>query len=203
MMMTLAVIALAVAAPAHGKGDVQFVGLYVEGCSCAPPCPCELTGVAMGCQGVGGFEIRKGTFEGKDISGIRVAYATAPGDWVACYVDAPTPAKRKAGDAFATAAFTAWGKLAPMQHGKIMISVVRGKGMLSVNDGKVMSLTTAPILGGDKKTAMKFSNINSVLHPIVMQGKVVKGNYNDLGHEFELKGSNAYFNPTVIAKGKL
>src|SRR5450631_2816929 len=112
MIMNLAIIAMTtVGLGTHHAGAVQFTGMYVEGCSCSAPCPCEITGLSMGCQGVGGFSIAHGSFEDADVSGVKFAYATTPGDWVICYVDAPDAARRTAGAALAKAAFGGWGKM--------------------------------------------------------------------------------------------
>ena len=187
----------------HAKLPVQFDGMYVEGCSCSPPCPCEITGLNMGCQGVGGFAISRGTFQGQDLSNVKIAYATAPGDWVACYVDAPTDAKRSAGAALAKAAFGAWGKMAAVKTAPIEITGSQGSYTLTVDGGRVMSLKTAPFPGLDKGKPITYSNINSVMHPVVMQAKTVSCTYRDGDKTFTLKDSNAYYNPALKANGVL
>src|SRR5205807_6337661 len=49
---------------AQGQEKLPFSvsGTFVEGCSCSGPCPCELTGVAHGCNGVGGVAVTSGTY---------------------------------------------------------------------------------------------------------------------------------------------
>jgi hypothetical protein len=194
---------LAVAGSAPAKASIKFSGKYVEGCNCAPPCPCELVGVRMGCEGVGGFEVTKGTFNGKDISGIRFAYAVVPGEWIKGYVDAPTAAKRNAGMELVKAAFKDWGKMLPPAAAKVSITGSGGRYTLTVNGGSIMKLTTEPVLGLDKKSPITISNINSVLHPIVKQGRVVKCSYSDDGKSFEIEGTNAYFNSSLSINGSL
>lgn len=200
--MTILAIAALSAATTGFKAPVKFTGMYVEGCSCSPPCACELVAVKMGCEGVGAFQIRTGSFAGKDISGVKFAYATAPGDWVTCYVDAPAGKMQAASD-LCKAAFGAWGKYGGAKAAKISISGNAGKYTLAVDGGKVMKLTTSPVMGIDQKSPIMLSNINSVLHPTVMQGKVVACTFNDAGHSFELKGSNAYFNGKLAVNGAL
>ncbi|KAA0226235.1 DUF1326 domain-containing protein [Fimbriimonadia bacterium ATM] len=185
------------------KGQLQYEGYYVEGCSCSAPCPCELTGVAMGCEGVGGFYFRRGTFEGQDISGTRMAYAVAPGSWVICYVDAPTEAKRAAVASLARTAFAAWGKMEAVKATSIQVSAANGNLSMKINGGAICTLTAKPFLGMDKKNPIKISNINSVLHPEVWQATVETCTFNDGGHQFEIKGSNAYYNPTIKVSGSL
>ncbi len=61
--MFITLLASAVLTPASLPAQpktLTWEGLYVEGCSCAPPCPCELVGVAMGCEGVGVIVFQKG-----------------------------------------------------------------------------------------------------------------------------------------------
>ena len=206
--MNLAMLAItAVGFTAHHgaalKGDVQFDGMYVEGCSCSAPCPCEITGLSMGCQGVGGFSIGHGSFEGADVSGVKFAYATTPGDWVICYVDASTEAKRSAGAALAKAAFGAWGKMGDVKTAPIELNGSGGKYTLTVDDGKIMSLTTEPFFGLDKTKPITYSNINSVVHPQVMQAKTLVCTFHDGDKKFEIKGSNAYYNPAMKVHGVL
>lgn len=198
-MLSLVVSAMSVVAIAPKA--LEYEGMYVEGCSCTAPCPCELTGVAMGCEGVGAFSFTRGKFNGADISGVRMAYATAPGDWVVGYVDAPNEAKRKAGAALCKAAFSSWGKMGDVKSSKISIVGSSGKYVLTV--GKIMSLKTEPTIGGDKKSPITYSNINSPMHPIVMQGNTILCTFNDEGHKFEIRGRNAYFNPSIKVKGSL
>lgn len=185
------------------KGAVQFDGMYVEGCSCSAPCPCEIVGIKMGCQGVGAFSISGGDFEGADLAGVKFAYATTPGDWVVCYVDAPNDAKRRAGAALAMAAFGAWGKMGPVKQAAIAIEGSRGKYTVSVDRGSIMTFTTEPFPGLDKTKPITYSNINSVLHPSVMQAKTMTCTFHDGDKSFELKDSNAYYNPALRVHGVL
>jgi hypothetical protein len=182
---------------------IRFDGMYVEGCSCHPPCPCEITGLEEGCQGVGGFSITRGTFEGKDLSGVKFAYATAPGSWVTCYVDAPTQAKKAAGTALVKAAFGGWGKMGPVKAAHIGIQGSGGTYKLTVDGGSIMSLKTGPYPGLDKSRPITYSNINSVMHPVVMQAKTITCDFHDGDKTFNLKDSNAYYNPAIRVKGKL
>jgi hypothetical protein len=190
-------------AATHSRAHVRFAGMYVEGCSCAPPCPCEIVGLSMGCQGVGGFSIASGEFDGADLSGVKFAYATTPGDWVVCYVDAPTASKRAAGAALAKAAFGGWGKMGPVKDASIAIHGSGGTYTLSVNGGRTMSLTTKPFFGLDKTKPITYSNINSVMHPKVMQAKTVSCTFHDGDKAFHIKGTNAYYNPALKVNGAL
>src|SRR5262245_47666367 len=53
-------------APAAATADFSVEGMFVDCCSCNPPCPCELTEVAMGCKGIGVHQISRGTYAGDD-----------------------------------------------------------------------------------------------------------------------------------------
>lgn len=181
----------------------NVMGSYVEGCSCNAPCACEMTGLEMGCQGVGFFEFKSGEFDGRSLAGTKAAYAAVPGKWVMIYVDAPDRARMATCGEFMKAALSGFGKIRAVKAGKIAMTM---KGMayhVTVDGGKVMSLDTTPIMGGDGKHPMTYSNIHDVLHPTVMQGKTVRGSYSDAGEKFTLKDSNAYFNERLASKGKV
>ena len=198
--MTIALLASAVAMAAPAP-DFELVGSYVEGCSCSAPCPCELTGVAMGCEGIGVFDIKKGSFQGKDMSGCRTAYATAPGQYLVLYIDAPTDAKRAAAEGFMKKYFGPFGELKGVHSATIKVTVGAKKQFANVDGGSVMSIESHSVLGMDKMSAMTYSNINSAVHPTVMQSKVVTCSFNDGERSFKLEGSNAYFNPALNSKG--
>jgi hypothetical protein len=193
----------AVAGAAAAKHRFSMTGSYVEGCSCSPPCACELTGVEMGCQGVGAFSFTGGSYDGMSIAGVRTAYATKPGEWVTLYIDAPTPAKRKAAEAFMRTAFASWGKIGSVKNAKVAISHSGNKDTCSVDNGKIMSFESQAILGGDHKTPLCYSNVNDPMHPVVMQAKTLHCTYRDGDHSFKLKDTNAYFNHAIKSSGKV
>lgn len=199
----LAVCASGYLASGNNASPFHYMGMYVEGCSCGAPCPCELTGVAMGCEGVGFFQAKAGSnLGGKDFGGAKMAYATKPGDYVVIYVDAPTAAKRKAMEAFARKALGPFGKIEAVKTAKISIAGKAGNYKASVNGGKVMSFSSTVMKGGDNKGPMVYSNIHDPVHPTVMQAKTTVCTYTDGKHHFELKDSNAFFNPTIHSTGK-
>src|SRR5437879_2217896 len=111
LLSALALIALAAGAGPSEKQAYSVAGEYVEGCSCEAVCPCELTGLKMGCLGVGAMKLSSGTYKGVDLTGAKIAYATMPGKWVRLYVDAKSPEQSKAAKAFGTAVYTAFGKV--------------------------------------------------------------------------------------------
>ena len=155
----------------------------------------------MGCEGVGAFQFDSGSFSGMNISGCKMAYAVAPGDYIVFYVDAPNAAKHKAVDDLCKTAFKGWGKMT-FRTGKIAIHGSNGGYSFDVDGGKVMSLKMSPTLGADKKSAMTYSNINSAMHPTVMQGKVLSGMFSGEGKSFTLKDTNAYFNNRLNVNSK-
>jgi hypothetical protein len=163
-------------------------------------CPCELTGVAMGCQGVGAVQADQASYDGTDISGFKAAYAVAPGNWVVIYIDAPE-GKADAATAFMKGALSAFGPVETVKMAKIDISGHGGSFKATVGDGSIMTITTEPVFGGDKKTPLTYNNIHDALHPTVMQGKTIGCTYSDGGHSFTLKGSNAYFNDHIQSSG--
>jgi len=198
-------LVLAAVASAHASkrasNRFHFTGQYVEGCTCMPPCTCEMTGLEGGCQGVGAFEFTGGSFNGQSIAGCKIAYATEPGKWVDLIIDAPAN-RRKACEAFARKAGGAFGKIGTVTSGKISIIHHGYTYDLKVDGGKVMALHAVPILGLDKKTPLTYSNIQDPTHPTVMQGKTVTGSYHLGSHQFTLKDSNAFFNEHLNVNGK-
>jgi hypothetical protein len=189
-------------ASAQTKSSYSVAGTYVEGCSCGGPCPCQLTGVANGCTGLGVLVLTSGKYKGVDLSGVKIAYATTPGDWVRLYVDAREPQQQAASD-FGKAVYSAFGKVEAVKPAQIQVSGQGGKYTVSVDGGKIMEYTTEPVLGGDKRTPIMISNIHDPLHPTVMQGKTLSGSYQDGDHSFTLKDSNSYFTDRMHSSGKL
>jgi hypothetical protein len=188
---------------AGAKQRFSAAGTFVEGCSCSAPCPCELTGVAHGCTGVGALSLTGGSYQGRSLAGAKIVYATAPGDWVRLYVDAATPQQRAAAEAFGRAVYSAFGKIESVKPAHIALTGSAGSYSLSVDNGKIMKLTTKPVLGGNGRTPIVINNIHDPVHPTVMQGKTVSGSYNDGDHSFTLKDSNSYFNDRMRGQGKL
>ena len=65
------------------------------------------------------------------------------------------------------------------------------------------SHTTEPFFGLNKSKPITYLNINSVMHPTVMRAKTVVCTFHDGDKTFELKGSNAYYNPAMKVHGVL
>lgn len=178
-------------------------GSYLEGCSCSAPCPCDLVGPAKTCEGIGAFEFDSGRYGTVGLAGVKVAYAGSGGKWVRVYIDAKNEKQRKAAEAFLRAAEGAFGPIESVKAAKITITRRGYKYTLRVDNGKVMVLTTEPILGGDGKTPLVYSNTHDPVHPTVMQGKTISGKYHDGNRTIDLKGTNAYFNTRLASSGKL
>src|SRR5207247_7283615 len=114
-------------AAAPTKAPFTVAGTFVEGCSCSAPCPCQLTGVAHGCNGVGAMTLTSGKYRGVRLAGARIAYAAVPGEWVRLYVDARTPRQQEAATAFARAVYTSFGKIEAVKPAHIAIAGQHGK----------------------------------------------------------------------------
>jgi hypothetical protein len=205
MCLLLGLVAVVSMPPlwASEKKEYHTAGLFVEGCSCHIPCTCEIVGPAHGCQGVGALMITTGTFNGVDLSGAKLAYATAPGEWLRLYVEAKDQQQEDALTEFAKGAFREFGKVEAVKKASISVKGRDGRYMLSVDGGKVMALTTEPVLGGDKKTPISYSNIFNPVSPTVKQSKTVKGSYHDGDHSFELEGSNSFYNSNAHGAGNI
>ena len=97
VISSVLLLSLALAARAADKQPYKVSGVYTETCACSVPCKCELTGdVPSSCVGVGAFKITAGDIGGADLSGVSIAYAGKPGEWVRIYIDAPDHMHRAA-----------------------------------------------------------------------------------------------------------
>ncbi len=178
-------------------------GTFVEGCDCSISCPCELTGIEMGCQTVGAMSLSDGNYLDTDMSGVKIAFATTPGKWVRIYIDAKNDKQKHAVPQFMKGVYGAFGKIEAVTYAKIDISDKDGRYSVKVNDGRIMQLTTEPILGGDNKTPIMHSNTSNKLNSVFMQGKTISASYSDNGRRFELNGTNSYFNPQMNSEGRI
>ena len=191
----------AIAGAEKGKFNVQ--GTWIDGCQCGIPCACEMIGLERGCEGVGVLALTAGRYQKGSLDGVKLAYATKPGDWVNLYIDAPKPEQHDAAEAFGRAVFSAWGKIESVKNAKITIDGKDGAYVVAVDGGKIMSLQTEPVLGGDKKTPLVHSNVENALNPTQFQGRTLKGTYHDGKRSFTLENSNAYFNGKMRSKGEI
>ena len=82
--------------------------------------------IESGCQGIGVMVVKSGKFAGGDMSGAKIAYATAPGKWVRAYVDAPDAAKTQAASAFAASALVGFGKVEFVKPAHVSVSGSNG-----------------------------------------------------------------------------
>jgi hypothetical protein len=188
---------------AQAKKPFTAGGVWVEGCSCAPPCACEMIGPNMECQGVGFMDFKSGKYMGTSLAGAKMAYGVGVGKWVRIYIDAKSPKQYNAVKALSTSVFKGFGPLEGVRKAKISVTGSKGKYTCTADGGSLMALTTKPVIGGDKKTPLVYSNINNPLHSTVMQGKVVGCSFKDGEHEFDLKDTNAFFNPAAKGNGKI
>jgi len=203
MLVGVATLLPSAAAWPAETGEYHAVLTFVEGCSCSVPCTCDISGLKHGCQAVGVVAFSSGTYNGVDLTGAKIAYATAPGDWIRLYVEAKTPQQETAVTDFGKAAFKEYGKLEGVKKSSVSITGKAGRYTLSVDGGKIMDLTTEAVPGGDKKTPISYNNTMNPLSPTVMQGKTVKGSYHDGERSFTLEGSNAFFNSAAKSSGKV
>ena len=204
----LFVLAAGVLAPAAAqdaaKADFSVEGMFVDVCSCKPPCPCELTEVAACCEGVGVHHIQTGAYGGADLSGVKIAHAKIVGEWVNLYIDARDEQQRAAAERFGRAAFGKFGPIKEVKAGRIEISGADGRYTMTVDGGKIMTLMTEPLLGGDGKTPLGYTNINNVVNPTVFQGTCVRATYSDGDKKVTVeKGRNSHFNPKLKSSGKI
>ena len=192
--------------PASGNPSADFSveGMFVDVCCCPPPCPCELTEVAMGCKGVGVHQISSGKYAGADLVGVKIAHAKVVGEWVNLYVEVKNEKQRAAAEKFGRAAFAKFGKINEVKAAKIEITGGDGKYTVTVDGGKIMKFETEPLLGGDEKTPIGYTNIKNAVNPTVYQGTCVSATYSDGKQKFTVeKGRNSHFNPKLKSSGKI
>jgi hypothetical protein len=202
-VLTAGVLTLAGAQDA-AKADFSVEGMFVDVCSCMPPCPCELTEVASGCQGVGAHQIHRGKYAGNDLIGVRIAHAKVVGEWLNLYIDVQDEKQRAAAEKFGRAAFAKFGPIKEVKAARIEVSGADGNYTVTVDGGKIMKLETEPVLGGDGKTPIGYTNINNVVNPTVFQARCVSATYSDGNRKLTIeKGRNSHFNPTLKSAGKL
>jgi hypothetical protein len=202
-LLSLAALVHAGAPAAETKHPFSIAGTFVDSCNCELLCPC-VTGREMHmCQGVGAMSITSGKYRGADLAGAKFAYATALGGWVRLYVDAKDPKQQEAVSALAKLAFKEFGKMEEVKTAKIEFTGSAGKYTVNVDGGKIMTFTTEPVLGGDKKTPFSLANTVIPVSPTLMLGKTVNASYNDGGHSFTLANSNTYFNQNAHNSGTM
>jgi hypothetical protein len=188
----------------QGKEDFSVEGMFVDCCSCRPPCPCELTEVAGGCEGVGAHQISSGKYAGDDLAGVKIAHAKVVGEWVNLYIDARDQKQLAAAERFGRAAFAKFGPIKQVKAARIEVSGADGRYIVTVDGGKIMKLETEPVLGGDGKTPIGYTNIQNAVNPTVYQAAVVSATYSDGDKKVTLeKGRNSHFNPKLKSSGKI
>ncbi len=191
-------------AAAAAKADFAVEGMFVDCCSCRPPCPCEVTEVAMGCVGIGAHQISSGTYAGEDLAGVKIAHAKVVGEWVNLYIEARDQKQRAAAERFGRAAFAGFGPIREVKAATIEVSGAAGRYTVTVDGGKIMKFETEPVLGGDGKTPVGYTNIKNAVNPAVYQGRVVLASYTDGDKKLTVnKGRNSHFNPTLKSTGKI
>lgn len=205
--MALAFLALLGGRPVNGadvkKSAYRVSGLFVDSCSCSAPCACEIVGLDHGCQGVGAVVIDGGRYDGSNLAGVRIAYATVPGKWVRLYIETRKPEQWAAAEAFGRAAFAGFGKIESARPAVVAVTGSGGNYTLTVDGGKVMTMTMAPVLGADRKKPVAISNTQNRFASTFLQGKTTSARFSDGGQSFTLKGSNAYFQDRMRAKGEM
>ncbi len=202
LLLSLSVVLMATQAFSQDKLEYSAMGTWLEGCTCSVPCTCAMSGLKHGCQGVGAIALTSGTYNGVDLGGAKVAFGGLAGNRIYVYVDA-SESQREAATAFAKAIFSPLGKIEAAKNASIDLSGKGGKYTLTVDGGKIMQLTTEPVMGLDKKTPVVHSNVLVRWSPTVMQGKTLKGSFHDGDLSFTLESSNSYFNDHMKSNGKL
>lgn len=187
--------------PSHAsdqKTELVLSGVFVEACSCAGTCAFETTGGAPGCRNLGGYRIDRGSYGGRDLAGVDIAWAAAPNDRLFVYIDAPDAARQKTGESLARKLFAeGFGKLQAIKAAPIELTGAAGSYRLSVNGGKTLALRTQGVRGGDGRTLVKIDNVFGEPYDALYQGKAVKAMFQEGADTFDLNGSCAFFLPAL------
>jgi hypothetical protein len=192
------------ASPAAAKADFNVEGMFVDCCSCRPPCPCEVTEVMKGCKGVGVHQISSGKHAGNDLAGVKIAHAKVVAEWVNLYIDAKDEKQLAAAEKFGRAMFAGFGPIKEVKAARIEVSGADGKYAVTVDGGRIMRFETEPVLGGDGKTPVGYTNIKNAVNPDVYQGRCVFAAYSDGDKKVTVeKGRNSHFNPRLKSSGKI
>jgi len=178
-------------------------GTFVDGCSYSAPCACDLIGqLSKGCQGFGALVLGKGSsYRGVDLSSAKIVYAEILCEWVRIYIDAKNEKQKSAALEFTKEYYKNDGKLEASTSARIDLDRKNRFYTIKVNCGEIMSFTTEPILGGDKKTPIVYNNTPNMLYPTNMQGRTNSGMFRDGDRTFQMKNSNAFFNAYLRSEG--
>jgi hypothetical protein len=186
--------------------EYSLEGQYVESCSCRVPCSCEMTGPMKGCLGVGAYDIKKGSYNGVDISGAKFAYASGVTEWVDLYIDAKDEKQREAVKGMASGFLKNFGTIQDVKPAKVDIKRDGYAFDVNVDNGKVMAFKTEPVMGGDGKTPVTHTNIGDPFNSTMLQGKGVSTKYTAAkdSKSFTIdKGRNSYCNDKMKASGQI
>jgi hypothetical protein len=181
--------------------EYRVEGVYVEGCTCGSSCAADLTGVNPGCNAVGALKIEKGTFGAERLDACQVAFAVK-GDAVWLFVDAPE-GKQGEAEGFGRAVFGAMGTVKGVQRAKIRLEETDGRCTFRVDGASPISFASEPVIGGDGKAPVRLEN---TLHPLcrtLYQGKGLGGEFGSSDGFKIQKGGNAFFNPKLVAEGRV
>lgn len=175
----------------------------MEGCACSMVCPCALTGgFGDHCNGASALVLSSARYLGKDLGAVKLVWAGEAGKWSYLYFDALAE-QREAAAAFTKAFFAIMGKIEAVKNASVDLSGKAGAYKLTIDGGRVLELTTEPVLGLDQKTPISHSNTFIPWSPTVMQARTVKARFQDGDRSFTLGGSNGFFNETMNSSGTL
>jgi hypothetical protein len=190
-------------APIPPAAPFAVEGRFVEACSCTGACAAELTGHSPGCDGVAAIAVDRGTYDGHDISGVRIAAAGYAGDQVSLYIDAPAE-KWRAAEAFARGVFASWGKIQEASVTDVAIAGSDTNYSVRVGGGQILSFDTEAVPGVDADHPVLVEHTVNALSPTFHQGHCLGATFRDRGHSFTIPaGRNSFYNPSLKATGKL
>jgi hypothetical protein len=166
----------------------QVEGEFMAAGTCATPGNCSNGGVEKGCHVVGAMRITSGEYQGSDLAGVKIPYATAAGVWTRGSVQVAKESQRAAAELFARRSLAHFGRVEFVQPARAAISGRDGSCKVAVNN---------------KRTPVVHPNPGDPLNRTPYQPETPSGSLSDAGQSFELKASASYFNDRHGEAGKI
>jgi hypothetical protein len=201
MKLVVALLMAAATAFAEEK-SFKLEGTFVEGCSCKGVCMGAIDGKDPGCEALAVVDLTGGSYQGVDLSGVKVVVVWPKDKRTRVFIEAPNPRQHEAAAAFGKAYAGEFGKVDAVKDAHIELTGKDGKFTAKVDGGKIMEVTTEPALGGDKKTPVVYENVYDPFNTKFYHARIVSATYHDGDSAFTLKDSNSFFNPRLNANYK-
>lgn len=194
LLLAASLISSGTDAPQDKGRELVFQGTFMEGCSCANSCAFESTGAITGCQALGVYSARSGSFGGRDLAGLRFAFVAAPNDALYIYIDARNNRQRDAAEKLTRILFAqGFGTLKAIKDANITLEGKYGTYHFMINGGNVVDMTIEPLFGGDGKGLIELRNVFGDPYDTLFQARTVSARFVDGTVKLDLRGTSAFF----------